>query len=126
VQDGWLRALLGDPEQATLRAGFSMAYDRQGMGVFTGQYGTNPGSTLSLTRSEANGLLVPAGSGQTWPVLLRDSSRLPPPGPCPAGVINAGCIPETVSYPIPVRANRADNIDIFHPDIEVACRARGP
>ena len=77
VQGGWLRTLLGDPEQATVRAGYSVAYDRQGMGVFTGQYGANPGSTLSLTRSEANGLLVPSGSGQTWPLLLRDSSRLP-------------------------------------------------
>ena len=120
VQGGWGRALLGDPEQATLRAGYSHAYDRQGMAVFTGQYGANPGSTLSLTRSEGNGLLVPTGSGQSWPVLLRDRSRLPPPGPCPAGVINAGCVPETVSYPIPVRANRADSVNTFHPDIKIA------
>jgi Carboxypeptidase regulatory-like domain/TonB dependent receptor len=120
AQSGWLRALLGDPEQATVRAGYSHAYDRQGMAVFTGQYGANPGSTLSLTRSEANGLLVPAGSGQTWPVLLRDRGRLPEPGPCPAGVINAGCVPETVSYPIPVRANRADSVNTFHPDIKIA------
>jgi len=120
VQDGWLRALLGDPEQATVRGGYSHAYDRQGMAVFTGQYGANPGSTLSLTRSEANGLLVPSGSGQTWPVLLRDRGRLPDPGPCPAGVINAGCVPETVSYPIPVRPNRADSVNTFHPDIKIA------
>jgi hypothetical protein len=120
VQGGWLRGLLGDPEQATLRAGYSHAYDRQGMAVFTGQYGANPGSTLSLTRSEANGLLVPAGSGQQWPVLLRDRARLPDPGPCPAGVINAGCLPETVSYPIPVRSNRSDSINTFAPDIKIA------
>jgi TonB dependent receptor len=120
VQDGWLRALLGDPEQATVRGGYSHAYDRQGMAVFTGQYGANPGSTLSLTRSEANGLLVPSGSGQTWPVLLRDRSRLPEPGPCPPGVINAGCVPETVSYPIPVRTNRSDSVNTFHPDIKIA------
>jgi hypothetical protein len=90
------------------------------MAVFTGQYGANPGSTLSLTRSEANGLLVPTGSGQTWPVLLRDRSRLPDPGPCPAGVINAGCVPESVSYPIPVRTNRSDSVNTFHPDIKIA------
>ena len=52
--------MLGDPEQATLRAGYSHAYDRQGMARFTGQYGANPGSTLSLTRSDANGLLPAA------------------------------------------------------------------
>ena len=51
VQQGWLRALLGDPDQAAVRGGFSVAYDRQGMAVFTGQYGANPGSTLSLTRT---------------------------------------------------------------------------
>jgi hypothetical protein len=118
VQTGWLRSLLGDPEQATVRAGYSHAYDRQGMAVFTGQYGANPGSTLSLTRSEANGLLVP--SGQSWPVLLRDRGRLPDPGPCAAGVINAGCVPETVAYPIPVRSNRSDSVNTFHPDIKIA------
>ena len=32
VQGGWLRTLLGDPEQTTVRAGYSVAYDRQGMG----------------------------------------------------------------------------------------------
>jgi hypothetical protein len=30
VESGWLRALLGDPEQATIRAGYSVAYERQG------------------------------------------------------------------------------------------------
>jgi hypothetical protein len=39
VKNGWLRALLGDPEQATLRGGYSVAYDRQGLGVFTGVFG---------------------------------------------------------------------------------------
>jgi len=48
------------PEQATLRGGYSVAYERQGLLVFTGVYGANPGSTLSLTRSEGNGLLMGA------------------------------------------------------------------
>ena len=38
VQSGFLRTLLGDPEQATLRGGYSVAYERQGFGVFTGVY----------------------------------------------------------------------------------------
>jgi hypothetical protein len=107
AQSGVMRALLGDPEQATLRAGYAVAYDRQGMQRFTAQYGANPGSTLSLTRSGGNGLLVP--TGQTWPVLLSQTDRLYP-----------APFPETPSYPIPVRANRADTIEIFHPDIKVA------
>ena len=45
VQDGFLRTLLGDPDQATLRGGYTLAYERQGMAVFTGVFGANPGST---------------------------------------------------------------------------------
>ena len=86
VQSGWLRTLLGDPEQATLRGGYSVAYDRQGLGVFTGVYGANPGSTLSLTRDANTGLVPP---GESWPVLLRDTSRLYP-----------APFPETPTYPI--------------------------
>jgi hypothetical protein len=44
VQDGWLRALLGDPEQATIRGGFQIAYERQGFAAFTGVLGPNPGT----------------------------------------------------------------------------------
>ena len=42
VKSGWLRALLGDPEQATIRGGYSVAYERQGIGGFTGIYGAEP------------------------------------------------------------------------------------
>ena len=106
VQGGWLRKLLGDPDQATLRAGYSIAYDRQGMGIFTGQYGANPGSTLSLTR-DANTGLVPAG--ESWPVLVSQRERL----------YNAP-FPDEPTFPISVRASRADNLELFAPDIKVA------
>ncbi len=105
IQHGWLRALLGDPEQATLRGGYSVAYNRQGLGVFTGVFGANPGSTLSLTR-DANTGLVPAG--ETWPVLLRETSRLYP-----------AAFNESPAFPIAIRPNRADNINAFHPDIQI-------
>jgi hypothetical protein len=106
VQRGWLRTLLGDPEQATIRGGYSVAYERQGFGVFTGVFGPNPGSTLSLTRDAGTGL-VPAG--EPWPVLLRDTNRLYP-----------ASFPESPTFPIAPRANRADDIQAFHPDIEIA------
>jgi hypothetical protein len=105
VEGGWLRTLLGDPEQATIRGGYSEAYNREGFGVFTGVFGLNPGSTLSLTRDAATGLV---GPGEQWPVLLRESGR----------IFNAG-FPETPTFPIAIRANRADSINAFHPDIEV-------
>src|SRR3990170_8853496 len=69
VQSGWLRTLLGDPEQATLRAGYSQTFSRQGISTFTGAYGGNPGSTVSVSRSNGNGNLINAG--ETWPLLYR-------------------------------------------------------
>jgi hypothetical protein len=106
VNSGWLRALLGDPEKAVLRAGYTVAYDRQGMAGFTGIYGPNPGSTLSLTRNDVTGLVLP---GESWPVLLRDRARL----------FNAP-FPETPAFPIAARPNRADSINAFAPDVKVA------
>jgi Carboxypeptidase regulatory-like domain/TonB dependent receptor/TonB-dependent Receptor Plug Domain len=106
VQEGWLRTLLGDPEQATIRAGYSVAYDRQGMGIFTGEFGANPGSTLSLSRDQGTGLVPP---GESWPVLLSQKDRL----------FNAS-FPDSASFPIAIRPNRADDINTFAPDIRIA------
>ena len=106
AHDGWLRGLLGDPDQATLRGGYSIAYERQGMGEFMGVFGPNPGSTLSLTRSLTTGII---GPGESWPVLLREPNRL----------YNAS-FPDTAAFPIAIRPNRADSINAFHPDIKIA------
>jgi hypothetical protein len=106
VESGWGRAILGDPEQATIRGGYSVAYERQGFGAFTGVYGGNPGSTLTLTR---NANTVAAGPLLPAPVLLSEPDRL-----------YQAPFPETATYPIPVRANRADNLNLFHPDTQIA------
>ncbi len=106
VQAGFLRTLLGDPEQATLRGGFQVAYDRQGMAIFNDDvYGLNPGSTLSLTRNVDTGLVPP---GESWPVLLSQKNRL-----------YQASFPTSPTFPIPVRANRADAIYAFAPDIQI-------
>lgn len=105
VQDGWLRTLLGNPDQATLRAGWAVAYERQGMAQFTGVYGLNQGSTISLTRSTNTGL-VPAG--EAWPVLFSQKNRL-----------SNAAFNETPSFPILTRPDRADSIFAFSPDIKV-------
>lgn len=106
VESGWLRMVFGDPEQATIRGGYSESFERQGLGVMTGVFGPNPGSTLSLTRDANTGLVPP---GESWPVLLRETNRLYP-----------APFPETPTFPIPIRPNRADNINAFHPDVQVA------
>ncbi len=105
VQEGWLRTILGNPDQATLRAGWSVAYERQGMGVFTGVFGTNPGSTITLTR-DANTGLVP--DGEAWPVLLSQRDRL-----------YNGEFNETPAFPILARNNRLDDLAAFSPDIQI-------
>ena len=106
VQDGVLRTLLGDPEAATFRGGYSVAYDRQGLSTFTGVFGPNPGSILDLARNVNTGLVPP---GESWPVLLRETDRL----------YNQP-FPDAPTYPIVARPNRADNIRAFAPDIEIA------
>src|SRR4029079_9960826 len=73
AQRGLMRKLLGDPEQATIRGGYSVAYDREGLTNFTGVSGGNRGVSLSLTRNANTtpGLVLP---GEQWPVLLSQTS----------------------------------------------------
>lgn len=118
VQGGWLRGLLGDPDQATVRAGYSVQYDREGMDVFTNIFGGNPGSQLSVSKTESNGLLVPGNAA--WPVYLSDASRLGLGAPCANGVVDASCNPGSPSFPIAVRPGRADSLSIFDPNIQIS------
>jgi hypothetical protein len=106
VQGGWLRSIMGDPDQATVRAGYSVAYDRQGLTRYTSLYGGNTGVSKSLTRNANTGLVPP---GESWPVLLSQTSRLYPQP-----------FDESPSYPIPIRENRADDLNAFAPDIKIA------
>lgn len=108
VQSGFLRHILGDPDQATLRAGYSEAYDRQGLTRFTDLYGGNRGASVSLRRDASTGTptLVPAG--ESWPVLLSQKSRLSP-----------SSFNSDPTYPIAVGANRADSLNAFAPDIKI-------
>jgi hypothetical protein len=107
VQGGFLRTILGDPEQATVRGGYSESFERQGLNVLTGVYGSNPGATLSTNRTSANGNLVLPG--ESWPILLSQPERLYP-----------GSFPETATYPSVVRSGRQDDLNMFAPDIVIA------
>ena len=89
VQDGFLRTLLGDPDQATLRAGYSVAYERQGLTTFTTLYGGNAGLSTPLTRNAssgpgARGRVVAGPPVAEGPPVLRavqPGSVVPDPGP---------------------------------------------
>ena len=105
VQTGFLRKILGDPDQATFRGGYSVGYDRQGLTIFTGWYGSNAGNSISLTRNANLGLVQP---GESWPVLLSQTNRL-----------NPATFNDTPSYPIAIRPSRADSLYAFAPDIQI-------
>ena len=107
VQDGVLRTLLGDPEQATVRGGYSVAYERQGLSVFTGTFGANPGSVITISREDDTAdPLVPAG--QTWPVYFNQKERL-----------NTPAFDPNPSFPIAIQANRGSDLNGFAPDLKI-------
>ena len=115
VQKGFLRTILGDPDQATIRAGFSIAYNRNGMAEFENTLGSNPGRSVGANRNNNLGNLVPAGG--TWPLLYRDRGRLGPPAACTSAG-QTGCIPPSPSYPL--AGTTGNSLNIFDPDIQLS------
>jgi len=108
VQQGWLRQLLGDPDQATVSAGFTRTFNRERVDRFRSVFANNPGATLTATRGTAAGNypLVPAG--ESWPLLYSQRSRLAQPD-----------FPRTPSFPITASLAGGQDIRIFDPEIEV-------
>lgn len=107
AQRGWLRALLGDPQQATLRGGYSVSYSRVGLSEWLGSFGANPGSTINTTRSASSGdpLVLP---GQSWPVFLSQRDRL-----------YTGSFPAEATFPIPVLPNRGSSLNGFAYNLQI-------
>jgi hypothetical protein len=124
VQSGFLRTILGDPEMATIRAGYSIAYNRNGMAEYTGVFGANTGRTTNSNRNNTVGNLVLPGDpaafgGNGWPLLFRDKSRLGPPPTCPAaGGGPVGCIPVSVAYPLAATIN--NSVNVFDPELQLS------
>jgi Carboxypeptidase regulatory-like domain/TonB dependent receptor-like, beta-barrel len=103
VQGGFLRTLLGDPEQATIRAGYSLSYNLERLDRFTGLYGDNPGGEIAATRNYTTGFPM-VRPGESTPVLFRDRARLGPPA-----------FPTAPSYPI--AAVPSNELNIFDPSL---------
>jgi Carboxypeptidase regulatory-like domain/TonB dependent receptor/TonB-dependent Receptor Plug Domain len=103
VQGGFLRSLFGDPEMATVRAGYSRAYERQGMNQFTGVYGSNPGSTVTISRTgTSEDPLTP------WPQLLSSSNQL-----------RTGPFSVDPVFPIQVQSDRNSDLNAFAPEVQI-------
>ena len=73
LQNNLLRKAFGEGGQTVIRAGYSIAYNREGLNVFTSILGANPGLSIVASRNLALGNLG------TLPVLFRDKSRLGAP-----------------------------------------------
>ncbi len=99
VQDGLLRTLLGDPDQATIRGGYSISFNQERIDRFTANAGSNSGGRIAANRNNGTGfpLVLP---GETHPVLLNQRNRLGPPA-----------FPAAPVYPI--AAAVGDSVNIF-------------
>lgn len=104
VQSGMLRTILGDPDTATFRAGFSMSFNRERMDQYTGTYGANPGGTTPATRSAAATAFPLVNTGESWPVLFRERNRLGQPN-----------FVKSPTYPI--MATTANSVNYFDENI---------
>lgn len=77
AEKGLFRAILGSDGDTVLRAAYTLAYSRGGMGDFTAVYGSNPGITITTNRTQGLNNLVVDGAG--LPLLLRQGGRLGAP-----------------------------------------------
>ncbi|MBS1786804.1 MAG: carboxypeptidase regulatory-like domain-containing protein [Acidobacteria bacterium] len=96
--NGLARKLFGEGGQTVFRGGYSIAFNREGMNVFSSIYGANPGATISANRN------LTLGNLGTLPLLLRETNRLGAPG-----------VPDTPAYPN--TGLITDSVNTFNPDL---------
>jgi len=100
---GWLASFLGQPGDTVFRAGFSRAYQRNGMSDFTGRLDDNPGLIIQdPDRNDGKSNILPPGAD--W-LLMRDGDLSPAP------------FPEERFYPL--TDNETGDVDWFDPNIQV-------
>ena len=95
--NGLMHRVFGETGKSVIRAGFSIAFVREGTNVMLSVTGGNPGGAIDATRSTALGNL-PVGT------LLRNPSDLAPP-----------TIPASPTYPL--IATAADAVNAFAPQL---------
>jgi hypothetical protein len=109
---GILRAIFGDVNDTSFSGGFSRAYERHGMGDYTGRLDNNPGLNLTANRTEGNGNLGAV------PLLLRNGNLGAPP--LCSEVDNAGgCMLDAPTYPL-FNTNVTGSVDMFDPKLRVS------
>jgi hypothetical protein len=125
VQDGFGRTILGDPDLATITAGYSRTFNRERFDRFTGTFGANPGAEQPATRSYNAGQYPLVLPGESAPVLFRETTRLAGPAVCASGApptVVGGqpqCIAAAPAYPITAALGAGNDIAIFDPNTVV-------
>ena len=89
-ENGFLRRLGGSSGQTVIRAGYSVAFNREGVGVFSAVTGGNPGGTLTTNRNLTLGNL-PVGT------YLREGPFAAPSFPSEPIYPNPGLITDAVN-----------------------------
>ncbi len=104
AETGWLASFLGSPGDSVIRVGWSRAFQRNGMGDFTGRLDDNPGLIIQdVDRDESRGNILPPGATE---LLLRTPALL---GPAP--------FPTTRNYPM--TDSVTEDVDVFDPNLQV-------
>lgn len=93
-ENGFLSKIAGHAGQTVLRGGYSVAFNREGVGVFTAVTGSNPGGTITTNRNLTLGNL-PVGS------YLRQGPFAPPAFPSEPIYPNNGLITDSVNGFLP-------------------------
>jgi len=97
-KNGLLNRVFGEGGQTVLRGGYSVAYNREGLNVFSSILGGNPGATITANRN------LSLGNLGTLPLLLREGSRLGAPS-----------FPNAPTYPNPGLVT--DAVNAFNPNL---------
>ncbi|MEQ1762688.1 MAG: carboxypeptidase regulatory-like domain-containing protein [Pyrinomonadaceae bacterium] len=105
--DSWFGKIFGSNGKSVIRGGYSQAFVREGFDLLESIYGANPGESLSLSRSTANGNL-------TLGTNLRDPNN---PNLTPATFTNGNpIVGSTPSFPIALVT--ANSTNAFIPDLK--------
>ncbi|MGI8670409.1 MAG: TonB-dependent receptor domain-containing protein [Aridibacter sp.] len=99
-ESGLLHTVFGGKGKSVFRGGYSVSFVREGLALLDSIYGSNPGGSLTLTRSLANGNLT-VGSN------LRTAGN---PN------LTAPAFPTTPSYPITLTTAQSTNV--FDPNLK--------
>jgi hypothetical protein len=107
--EGFMHSLLGNSGQTVLRAGFSMAFVREGTSAFTSLFNANPGGTLSANQSTG---------GTPFPLTFGNLFRngVPAPPPFAATPVTGTSLPISPVYPSVGAVT--DTANTFVPDMK--------